>query len=38
MFPAMAYNFDLEQLWAKLSQDTVDSQLDTGMVCVCINA
>lgn len=32
MFPAMAYNFDLEQLWTKLSQDTVDSQLPSGLV------
>jgi hypothetical protein len=32
MFPAMAYNFDLEQLWTKLGQDTVDSQLPSGLV------
>lgn len=32
MFPAMAYNFDLEQLWTKLNQDTVDSQLPSGLV------
>lgn len=32
MFPSIAYNYDIEQLWAKLAQDTVDSQLDTGLV------
>ena len=32
MFPSMAYNFDLRALWGKISRDTRDSQLPSGMV------
>jgi len=32
MFPSIAYNFDVSALWAKVSRDTVDSQLPSGMV------
>jgi hypothetical protein len=33
MFPSIAYNVDIQRLWAKIALDTVDSQLeDTGMV------
>jgi hypothetical protein len=32
MFPSIAYSFDISRLWAKISMDTVDSQLETGMV------
>lgn len=32
LFPALAYNFDVSRLWAKIALDTVDSQLPSGMV------
>lgn len=32
MFPSIAYNFDIRNLWAKISRDTVDSQQADGMV------
>jgi len=32
MFPSIAYNYDIPRLWAKISLDTVDSQLASCMV------
>ena len=32
MLPSIAYSFDVSRLWAKISRDTVDSQLPSGMV------
>jgi hypothetical protein len=32
MFPSIAFNFDIASLWGKISLDTVDSQLPSGMV------
>ena len=32
MFPSIALNFDIRSLWAKIALDTVDSQLEDGMV------
>ena len=32
VFPAIAYNFDISLLWAKIALDTVDTQLSNGMV------
>jgi alpha-L-rhamnosidase len=32
VFPALAFNFDISRLWAKISLDTVDSQLPSGLV------
>jgi alpha-L-rhamnosidase len=32
VFPALAFNFDISRLWAKIALDTVDSQLPNGMV------
>lgn len=32
MFPSIAYTFDISRLWAKISMDTVDSQLSSGMI------
>jgi hypothetical protein len=32
MAPSIAYNFDISKLWRKVSFDTVDSQLASGMV------
>ena len=32
MMPSIAYSFDISRLWRKISLDTVDSQLASGMV------
>ena len=32
MLPSVAYSFDVSRLWRKISRDTVDSQLASGMV------
>jgi hypothetical protein len=32
MFPSISLNFDISRLWAKISLDTVDSQLPSGLV------
>ena len=32
MMPSIALNVDISRLWAKIALDTVDSQLDSGMV------
>ena len=32
MMPSIAYNLDISKLWAKISLDTVDTQLASGMI------